>query len=137
MRKKVIKVIKVITVLKVSEILGDILSDITDEELLEKYGLCWNQLEKVYCKLFYGGFLGKDQLQRRSCLRAGRGASHIPLAEIDDPGRIYECLICGYTSTLHFSACPRCCQINLRRLTWQSAQGMASSRSAGHAEAPS
>ena len=55
MRKKVVKVTKITRVLKVSEILGDILSDVTDEELLEKYGLGWKQLEKVYCKLFLRG----------------------------------------------------------------------------------
>jgi hypothetical protein len=136
MRKKVVKVTKITKVLKVSEILGDILSDVTDEELLEKYDLGWKQLEKVYCKLFYGGFLGRDQLRRRSRLRAGKPTSHIPLAEIEDPGRVYECLICGYTSRLHFSACPRCRQINLRRLTLQSARVIASSRTTRHAAAP-
>jgi hypothetical protein len=136
MKKKVVKVTKTTKVLKVSEILGDILSDVTDEELLEKYGLGWKQLERVYCKLFYGGFLARDQLWRRTRLRAGKPASHIPLAEIEDAGRVYECLICGYTSRLHFSACPRCRQINLRRLTMQSPQVIASSRKAGHAAAP-
>lgn len=128
MRKKVVKVTKITKVLKVSEILGDILSDVTDEELLDKYGLGWNQLEKVYCKLFYGGFIGRDQLRRRTRLRAGKQTSHIPLAEFEDPGRVYECSICGYTSRLHFSACPRCRQINLRRLTRQSARVIAPSR---------
>jgi hypothetical protein len=128
MRKKVIKVTKTTKVLKVSDILNDMLSDVADEELLEKYGLGWEQLEKVYCKLFYGGFLERDQLRRRSRLRAGKPTSHIPLAEFEDPGRVYECTICGYTSALHFSACPRCHQINLRRLFRQSTRTIASSR---------
>ncbi|MGB6063175.1 MAG: hypothetical protein WBG50_00080 [Desulfomonilaceae bacterium] len=137
MRKKVVKVTKVTKLLKVSEILGDMLSDVTDEELLEKYRLSWKQLEKIYSKLFYGGFLDRDQLRRRSRMRAGRPAFHIPLAEIDNPGTIYECLICGYSSLLHFSVCPRCRQINLRRLTRQSAQVVAFSRSGQHAVASS
>jgi hypothetical protein len=137
MKKKLVKVTKVTRVLKVSEILKDILSDIADEELLKKYGLCWKQLEKVYCKLFYGGFLGVDQLRRRSRLRGGKATSHIPLAEFEDPGRIYECQICGYTSTLHFSACPRCRQINLRRLIRQSPRIVASSQAGGHVAVPS
>jgi len=137
MRKKVVKVTKITKILKVSEILDDILSDVPDEELLEKYGLGWQQLEKVYCKLFYGGFLGKDQLRRRTRLRAGKATSHIPLADIEDPGRIYECLICGYTSALHFSACPRCRQINLRRLTRKSARVIDASHRAIHAAASS
>ena len=137
MRKKVVKVTKVTRMLKVSEILGDMLTDVTDEELLEKYGLNWKQLEKIYCKLFYGGFLDKDQLRRRSQIRAGRQAFHIPLAEIDNQGGIYECSICGYISTLHFSVCPRCRQINLRRLTRQSAPFAALYRASRHAAASS
>ena len=137
MRKKVVKVTKTTKVLKVADILGDMLSDAADEYLLEKYGLGWEQLQKVYKKLFYGGFLETDQLRRRSRLRAGKPTSHIPLAEFEDPGRVYECLICGYTSRLHFSGCPRCGQINLRRLTSKSARTIASSRSVRHAAASS
>ncbi len=137
MTKKVVKVTKTTKVLKVSDILGDMLSDVTDEELLEKYGLGWEQLEKVYCKLFYGGFLEGDQLRRRSRLRAGKPTSHIPLVEFESPGRVYECSICGYSSRLHFSACPRCHQINLRRLTRRSTRTIASSRTVRRAAAPS
>jgi hypothetical protein len=137
MRKKVVKVTKITKMLKVSDILNDMLSDVADEDLLIKYGLGWEQLEKVYLKLFYGGFLETDQLRRRSRLRAGKPTSHIPLAEFEDPGRVYECLICGYTSQLHFSACPRCRQINLRRLIRQSSGTIASSRMVRHAAASS
>jgi hypothetical protein len=133
MRKKVVKVTKITKMLKVSDILSDMLSDVADEELMEKYGLGWEQLEKVYCKLFYGGFLEADQLRRRTRLRAGKPTSHIPLADFEDPGRVYECTICGYTSLLHFSACPRCRQINLRRLNRQSTRTIASSRTVRHA----
>ncbi len=136
MTKKVIKVTKITRMLKVADILGDMLSDVTDEELLEKYGLGWEQLQKVYSKLFYGGFLERHELQRRGRLRAGKPTPHIPLVEFDDPGRVYECTICGYTSRLHFSECPRCHQINLRRLTRKSARTIAS-RSVRHAAASS
>lgn len=133
--KKVVTVTKITRLLKVYDILADMLLDVSDEELLVKYALDWRQLEKVYCKLFYGGFLEREHLRRRSRLRAGKPTSHIPLAEIEDSGRVYECTICGYTSRLHFSACPRCRQINLRRLTRKSARTIAPPRSGRHAAA--
>lgn len=137
MRKKMVTVTKITRMLKVADILGDMLSDVTDEELLEKYSLDWEQLQKVYSKLFYGGFLERRELRRRSRLRAGKPTSHIPLADFDDPGRVYECTICGYTSRLHFSECPRCRQINLRRLSRKSDRTVASARSVRHAAASS
>jgi hypothetical protein len=115
--KRVLTVTKTTRVLKIKDILRDLLSDMTDEELLLKHNLRWEQLEKIYAKLYYSGFLGKDDLERRVDLRAGKDTGHIPLAEIEDSGTLYECTICGFVSPLHFSTCPRCREINLRRLT--------------------
>jgi hypothetical protein len=116
MKKKVVTFTKTTRLLKVAELVGDMLADVPDEALLRKYGLAWNQLHKVYSKLFYGGFLSKDEMVRRIELRGGRDTSHIPLVEIEESGTSYECMTCGFESTLHFSKCPRCKQINLRRL---------------------
>jgi hypothetical protein len=116
MKKRLI-VTKTTRVLRVADILRDMHSNTSDEELLEKHSLSWSQLEKVYCKLFYGGYLGKDELMRRVELREGRNCSHIPLVDIHDADEVYLCEICGYISGLHFSLCPRCRQINLRRLS--------------------
>lgn len=116
MKKKVMTFTKTTRLLKVAEVVEDMLADMSDEELLLKYGLSWNQLHKVYSKLFYGGFLSKDEMVRRIELRGGRDTSHIPLVEIEESGASYECMTCGFESTLHFSKCPRCKQINLRRL---------------------
>jgi len=118
--KKVLKVTKVTRLLKISEILPDILSGLSDEDLLEKYRLNWEQLRKIYSKLFYGGFMTKGDLLRRIELREGQDASHIPFVEIEPRGAVYECLICGFNSEFHFSECPRCRQVNLRRLTRRS-----------------
>lgn len=116
MKRRVVRMTKITKVIKVSEILSDILDDRSDEEILEKYGINWNQLEKIYGKLFYGGYLDKFDMRRRLELRNGKGSSHIPYAEIKDSGALYECLTCGFSTPLHFSVCPRCRQVNLRRL---------------------
>jgi rubrerythrin len=115
--KKVLKVTKVTRVLKIADILRDILSDMSDEEVLERHDLSWIQLEKIYSKLFYGGYLSKAELATRVQMRCGRDASHIPLVDLDCSEKVYLCEICGFTSPFHFSACPRCRQVNLRRLT--------------------
>lgn len=115
--RKILRVTKTTRLVKIREILTDIFADISDEALLEQYDLSWEQLGKIYSKLFYGGFLTVEDLEKRIDLRAGKDASHIPGADIFDDKALYECLICGFISHLHFSACPRCRQINLRRLT--------------------
>jgi hypothetical protein len=117
MKKKLVRVTKITKVIRVSEILRDMLEDISDEELLEKYQIGWIQLGKVYGKLFYGGFIGKREMRRRIDLRAGRDTSHIPFVEIKGSASMqYECVECGFKSSLHFSTCPRCRKVNLRRL---------------------
>ena len=115
--RKLVKVTKITRVFRVAEILNDILTDMSDEDLLKKYRINMKQLGKIYCKLFYGGFLGKDDIVRRVELRHGKDASYIPFAEIQDGDVTYECVVCGFASPLHFSTCPRCQQLNLRRLT--------------------
>lgn len=115
--KRVLKVTKTTRVLKIKDMIGDLLSDVTDEEVLEKHNLRWDQLEKVYAKLYYSGYLCRDDLRRRASLRNGKDVGHIPLAEIDESGNVYECTVCGFASALHFSTCPRCREVNLRRLT--------------------
>jgi hypothetical protein len=115
--KKIMTMTKIVRTFKVREILGDMLANMTDEALLLKYALSWKQLGKIYTKLFYGGYLSDEDLLVRIELRRGRDASHIPLVQINTSGSVYECLVCGYMSALHFSECPRCHQINLRRLS--------------------
>ena len=116
MKKKVVTFTKTTRLLKVSEVLDDMLAGVQDEELLHKYCLTWKQLHKVYSKLFYGGYLSKMEMVWRIELRSGGDASHIPVADIEESRDSYECLTCGFSSSLHFSECPRCRQINLRRL---------------------
>jgi hypothetical protein len=115
--KKVLRMTKVTRLIKVYDILQDMISALSDEELLDKYALTFRQLEKVYAKLFHGGFLSRAQMLRRIDMRYGRDASHIPFAEIREGNSVYQCELCGYTSAIHFSTCPRCRQVNLRRLT--------------------
>jgi hypothetical protein len=116
MKKKVVTFTKTTRLLKVAEVLDDMLAGVSDEELLQKYCLTWQQLHKVYSKLFYGGFLSKTEMIWRMELRPNGDTSHIPVADIEEARDSYECLTCGFSSTLHFSQCPRCRQINLRRL---------------------
>jgi len=114
--KKLLRVTKVTRLLKIADILRDMLDDLSDEDLLDKYKLSWKQMQKIYSKLYYGGYLTQNALIRRMELRAGKDASHIPFAEIHGSNTVYQCEICGFSSSRHFSACPRCRQVNLRRL---------------------
>jgi hypothetical protein len=117
MKKKLVRVTKITKVIRASEILKDMLEDLSDEELLAKYQIGWIQLGKLYGKLFYGGFMGKKDLRRRMELRSGSNSSHIPFVEIkSSTSMYYECVECGFKSSLHFSTCPRCRKVNLRRL---------------------
>ncbi len=108
---------KVTRVLKVSDLVRDITSDATDEELMAKHNLDWRQLTKTYSRLYHGGFISQETLAYRVELRGGRDASHIPLADLGDTPRQYECRTCGFASASHFTNCPRCHEINLRRLS--------------------
>lgn len=130
--RKLLRVTKVTRVMKVAEILRDVLSDRSDEDLLEKHDLTWRQLEKIYTKLFYGGYLSKAELARRVELRRGRDASHIPFVDLECSDSLYLCEICGYSSPLHFSTCPRCRQVNLRRLTRSTPRVAVASRGPVH-----
>ena len=119
--KKILRVTKTTRLVKIREILADMFADVSDENLMKQYDLSWDQLGKIYCKLFYGGFLTTEDLEKRIELRSGQDASHIPLADIYGDNHMYQRTICGYISHLHFSACPRCHQINLRKLSKRSA----------------
>jgi hypothetical protein len=130
---RVVKVTKVKRVIKVSDILRDLLNDVSDESILVKYRLTWVQLEKIYAKLFHTGLLSKHEMETRIELRSGKDASHIPYADLADVGEVYECTICGFSSPRHFSACPRCRQINLRRLRRRVEQSIVASGSPGYA----
>ena len=81
---------KTTKVLNIPQILADIRSDLSDEEILEKYSLSLEQLGKVYSRLFHGGFLTERDLLRRVRLRAGRDASHIPLVMMEGSATRYS-----------------------------------------------
>ncbi len=114
--RKIIMIKKVSRLIPTDEILRDLNSDKTDEELLDRYQLTWPQLEKVYSRLFHGGYLSEDDLVRRLEMRSGKSASHIPFARMENSTRMYSCSFCGFDSPHHFSTCPRCSGVNLRRL---------------------
>jgi hypothetical protein len=133
MKKKLIRITKVTKFIRVSEILKDMLEDRSDEELMEKYQIGWKQLGKLYGKLFYGGFMQKRDMRRRMELRAGRSSSHIPYVEIKGSASTYKCFACGFTTPLHFSTCPRCRQVNVRRLSRSTLAPASPYQYAGHA----
>ena len=114
--RKIIMIKKVSRLIPTAEILRDLNSPKTDEELLEHYQLTWPQLEKIYSRLFHGGFLSEEDLMRRLEMRSGKAASHIPFARMQNSTRRYYCSFCGFDSPHHFSTCPRCSGVNLRRL---------------------
>ena len=114
--KKKLQITKTTKLIRISEIVRDIKSSTSDEDLLDKYQITWKQLNSIYCKLFYGGQISREDLMKRVEMRDGARVSHIPLVWIDDPATIYKCGVCGYESGSHFSECPRCHQFNLRKL---------------------
>jgi lipopolysaccharide biosynthesis regulator YciM len=113
------------------EILADIKSNLADEQLLQKYRLSWPQLTKVYSRLLHFGHITQDDLARRLTMRSGQDGSHIPVAHIDPPEKNYRCNECDFRSRAHFSACPRCNSVNLRRLTRARCQALAMARLRG------
>lgn len=106
--------------MKARDVMQDLKSDISDEALLEKYDITWLQLTIIYSKLFHRGFLSLDDLRRRLALRVGKSTSHIPIVEIHEEFPEYECWSCGFSSHFHFTVCPECHAVNLRRLTSRS-----------------
>jgi len=98
----------------------DLQSDTPDEELIEKYSITWRQLSTIYSKLLHRGLLSLDDLRRRLALRVGKSTSHIPIVEIHEEFPEYQCAFCGFVSLFHFTACPECHAVNLRRLTRRS-----------------
>jgi hypothetical protein len=130
---RVVRVTKVKRIIKVSDILRDLLNDVSDESVLAKYRLTWLQLEKIYAKLFHAGLLSKQEMETRIELRSGKNASHIPYADVAGVAEMYECTICGFSSSRHFSACPRCHQVNLRRLRRKIERSAVTAGSPGYA----
>jgi len=115
--KKLLRITKTTRVFRLKEMLNDIRSGVADEDILGKYRISHKQLGRIYSKLFYEGHLTKRDIVRRVGMRAGKDSSYIPYAEFEASDYVYECLTCGFSSMHHFSACPRCQQLNLRRLS--------------------
>lgn len=114
--KKVVRITKTTKLLKVRDIVQDLESDLSDEEIREKHGLTWVQLAKVYASLYHRGYIDEEDLFRRVKMRGAKGAAHIPLVSLDEPIRVYHCIHCAFRSRAHFSTCPRCGGVSLRRL---------------------
>ena len=113
---KIRRITKVSRMVKIREIVRDLRSSTSDEEIMDKYALTWRQLAKIYAKLFYSGYLCEPDIVRRREMRAGMSTAHIPVTQIDSVSVGYNCSLCGFTSAFHFSECPRCHGVNLRRL---------------------
>jgi hypothetical protein len=107
---------KITRLIPLSDIIRDLKSDASDEEIMVKRKLSWGQLAKVYSKLFYGGAISREDLTRRFEMRRGKRSSHIPLVQMESSPVGYRCSICGFVSERHFSVCPECSGLNLRRL---------------------
>ena len=114
---KITKMTKITRLVSIPQILDDLKSEMSDEEVMKKHGLNRMQMAKVYTKLLHGGLLRKKDLARRLDMRLGKDVSHIPLVRIKNPKAVYECLTCGFLSPFHFSECPKCRALNLRKLT--------------------
>lgn len=114
---KQLRITKVTRFIRIPEIVNDLRSDKTDEDLLVEYNLDWRQLTKIYSRLFFGGYLTEYDLIRRRQMRPGREASHIPHVQSVSSEKFFECQACGFMSEYHFTECPECGELNLRRLT--------------------
>ena len=114
---KQLRITKVTRIIRIPEIVDDLRSDKTDEDLLLEYNLDWRQLTKIYSRLFFGGYLTEHDLVRRRLMRPGQEASHIPHVQTQGSEKLFKCQACGFISEYHFTECPECGEINLRRLT--------------------
>lgn len=114
---KQLRITKVTRLIRIPEIVKDLRSDKSDEDLLAEYNLDWRQLTKIYSRLFFGGYLTEYDLIRRRQMRPGQEASHIPHVQTVDSEKFFECQACGFMSEYHFTECPECGELNLRRLT--------------------
>lgn len=123
------KVIKVKKRIKLKSILQDLLSDMTDERIMISYDLNKLQLSKVYSRLYHLGLLSEEDLERRIDLRGAKDISHIPLAAFPITTDHYYCEMCGFVSRRHFTKCPDCQAINLRKITAEKGYGLVRSMS--------
>ncbi len=114
---KIRRVTKITRLISINNLVRDLRSVTSDEEICSKYRLNWKQLGRVYSRLYHEGFLSPGDLCRRIDMRGGRDASHIPLVRMERVPPKYACLFCGFESQFHFSECPKCRALNLRRLT--------------------
>lgn len=110
------QITKITRLIPFLDVVQDLKSEASDEDVMAKHNLSWTQLAKVYSKLFYSGALSREDLARRLEMRLGKRASHIPLVRIEAASTGYRCSICGFVSERHFSVCPECSGLNLRRL---------------------
>jgi Fe2+ or Zn2+ uptake regulation protein len=125
----VIKIIKKKKRIKLNSILRDILSEMSDEQILEAYQINKLQLSKVYSRLYQLGLLSEEDLEKRIELRGARDISHIPLAQFPPTMDHFVCEDCGYVSRRHFTQCPECSAINLRKITAKKGYGLVRSMS--------
>jgi lipopolysaccharide biosynthesis regulator YciM len=120
----VTKIVKKKKRIKLNSILNDILTSRPDEEILEKYQLTKLQLSKVYSRLYQLGLLSEEDLERRIELRGASDISHIPLAQLPPTMDHFTCESCGYLSRRHFTQCPECSAINLRKISASKGYGL-------------
>lgn len=114
--RKVTTLTKTTRLFKIRVLVQDLRSDMTDEEIMVKHGLTRNMLAKVYARLFHQGYLDGEDLDTRLEMRGGNDSAHIPLVRMENHEVEYECYACGFTSDSHFSECPQCRRLNLRRM---------------------
>jgi len=82
-------------------IMADLKADMSDSQLMEKYGLSFQGLQDLFAKLIHAKLATETYFQKRAMKQAAR-----PVEK--EAGS--TCPYCGYQATQSFTHCPRCKQ---------------------------
>ncbi len=83
-------------------IMADLKAEMTDPQLMEKYGLSFQGLQDLFAKLIDAKLATRAYFEKRAIKQA-------PAKPIEQ-GKASSCPYCGYESPNKFQKCPRCNQ---------------------------
>jgi len=106
------------TKISAKEVLDDIHSGITDQELMSRHNLSPSQLQSLFTKLVKAGFLAQSDIDQRGAIELAEEAS-------------WACPACGEPQEKEFDKCPECgadvATFKARQVisSWEPSEGLA------------
>lgn len=82
--------------------MADLKADLSDSQLMEKYGLSFQGLQDLFAKLIQAKLATETYFQKRAMKLAVRPANEEKTGS--------SCPYCGYQGSADFTHCPRCKQ---------------------------